>query len=435
MDEPRITVPWEQINAYVEHERRSRHLTPNQDVLSEYRNWRKDDAENGSPATEVEWSYSTPYSLARLACPPNSAIREYHGVPQVTGMIAGPDASRFIYRQNNFDFTTSHCHEGFVSNYTLSTSLCHQPDLGSMHGALIQPLTSKTSQALIPVFGGSKFGVNNDILLPAPMHWQDDKRFNAGTDSGVSWPDKKSVAVWRGTATGGFNNPMNWYQFHRHRFVVMTNATKYRLVEEDCANNIQACHIFRTLGWPEYDHFAEWLTASTDVAFTDLMCDMKEADGGCWYTSDEFTIADKMHLLEQFESKYLPDIDGNSFSGRYRAFLLSSSLPIKATLYHEWYDSRLVAWKHFVPMDNRFGDFYGIMEYFRGSEGVAGERDGRIEAHDAAAEKIAADGKQWAEGVLRKEDMQIYVLRLLLEYARVVDDRRDRLAFVDDLKM
>lgn len=30
--------------------------------------------------------------------------------------------------------------------------------------------------------------------------------------------------------------------------------------------------------------------------------------------------------------------------------------------------------------------------------------------------------------------MRIYVYRLLLEYARVVDDRRDRLGWVGDLK-
>ena len=36
--------------------------------------------------------------------------------------------------------------------------------------------------------------------------------------------------------------------------------------------------------------------------------------------------------------------------------------------------------------------------------------------------------------VLRKEDMAIYVLRLLSEYAQVTDDRRDILGYVDDLE-
>ncbi|EGY21390.1 uncharacterized protein VDAG_02914 [Verticillium dahliae VdLs.17] len=55
-----------------------------------------------------------------------------------------------------------------------------------------------------------------------------------------------------------------------------------------------------------------------------------------------------------------------------------------------------------------------------------------LRGRDAAAERIATDGKRWAETVLRREDMRLYVWRLLLEYARVMDDNRDRLAFVQD---
>ncbi len=35
--------------------------------------------------------------------------------------------------------------------------------------------------------------------------------------------------------------------------------------------------------------------------------------------------------------------------------------------------------------------------------------------------------------MLRKDDMQIYVLRLLLEYARVSDERREQMGWVADL--
>ncbi|KAH1405016.1 hypothetical protein KXX64_009627, partial [Aspergillus fumigatus] len=106
-----------------------------------------------------------------------------------------------------------------------------------------------------------------------------------------------------------------------------------------------------------------------------------------------------MPMNKQYDYKYLPDVDGNSFSGRYRGFLLSTSLPIKATIYDEWHDSRLIPWAHFVPMDSTFLDIYGIMEYFIGYRGSG---------HDHAARKIALNGKKWAEKVLRPEDMQIY---------------------------
>ncbi|CAK7241915.1 MAG: hypothetical protein STHCBS139747_003388 [Sporothrix thermara] len=142
----------------------------------------------------------------------------------------------------------------------------------------------------------------------------------------------------------------------------------------------------------------------------------------CSYVDPYFTVREAIPLEEQFRSKFLPDIDGNSFSGRYLAFLKSSSLPIKATIWKEWHDSRLVAWQHFVPMDSRYGDWYGLMDFFLGQDG------------DAVAEKIATAGREWAARVLRREDMQVYVFRLLLEYARVLDEKRELLGWVQDLE-
>jgi hypothetical protein len=56
-----------------------------------------------------------------------------------------------------------------------------------------------------------------------------------------------------------------------------------------------------------------------------------------------------------------------------------------------------------------------------------------LNGHDEEAETIALDGQAWATAVLRVEDMALYTWRLLLEYARVMDDNRDQLAFVDDI--
>jgi hypothetical protein len=440
MDEPRIMVPWEKINTYVAAERASRHVTLVEKTMAGYDGWRKEDAEDNAAATAVEWLSSTPYSLSYFACPPDSPIRQPNSIlflPEVLQDVTN-DESKLARAFD--DYGSSHSYAGFVANYSLSADLCHQPDLGGLHGALIQPLTARSSQELIPLFGGSKLTVNNDILLPAPMYWNDEERFSGGADGDISWQEKTPSAIWRGTATGGHNTPINWHHFHRHRFVAMTNGTRFRIANKQTdliftpslrLNAIEA------LQSPIRRDFDIFLTQTTDIAFTDLMCDIPEADSTCFYTSNDFKIAERLSLQGQFGYKYLPDIDGNSFSGRYRAFLLSTSLPIKATLYREWHDSRLVAWKHFVPMDNHFGDFYGIMEYFRGFDGVDHSGAGLNEAvkgHDAAAEKIATEGREWAHRVLRKEDMAIYVLRLLLEYARLTDDRRDRLGYVDDLK-
>ncbi|KAJ9112266.1 hypothetical protein QFC19_000685 [Naganishia cerealis] len=163
------------------------------------------------------------------------------------------------------------------------------------------------------------------------------------------------------------------------------------------------------------------------MGFVNLFCESPPQEPqprtSCPFTAPHFEAIDGLIMTEQFTNKHLPDIDGNSFSGQYLGFLRSTSLPIKATLWREWHDSRLVAWKHFVPMDNRYSDWFGIMQYFLGYEGETES----IPAHDEAAGTIASSGKEWAEKVLRKEDMQVYVLRLLFEYARISDERREKM--------
>ena len=44
-------------------------------------------------------------------------------------------------------------------------------------------------------------------------------------------------------------------------------------------------------------------------------------------------------------------------------------------------------------------------------------------------EEIAERGRVWAGKVLRKEDMEVYLFRLLLEWGRLTDDGREGLGF------
>jgi hypothetical protein len=320
----------------------------------------------------------------------------------------------------DLQYVAAHTYKGYVSNYTLSTSICHQPDLQRLHGILIASNTLKSSTHLFPLFSGSKLATNNDLLLPAAIPYASFTHFT--TDDAFSWEEKETKVVWRGAATGGRVRTENWKGFHRHRFVAMMNATQIRRAENWIQSPLNwvfpsnpynvkaACH----------GRLGDWVKTFADVGFVEVSCD------GCdpWFSQ-----VPVVELTDQFRNKFLIDVDGHGFSGRYRSFLLSNSLPVKATLFREWHDSRLVAWKHFVPMDNRFGDLYGILEYFLGYD----EPDHPLRAHDETARKMAEDGRDWGQQVLRREDMEIYTLRLLLEYARVIDDRRDVLGFVDDV--
>ncbi|KAG5949368.1 hypothetical protein E4U53_005900 [Claviceps sorghi] len=417
MDEPRIVMPWEEINKYMKKASERRKLPAAKSMKNGFRPWPAPKTGNlAGKIANKNWEHDEFFwKIVRRGCGPDSLARttelqtSFADPPNITNKYAQP-----------------HLHKGFVSNFTMSADVCHQPDLQGLEGILIHPLTVMSTKTFFPMFGGSKLTVNNEVLLPAPMYWNEEERYGGGDYHGSQWQNKKNKVIWRGVATGGSNLPENWRGFQRHRFVSLNNGSKISATEHGIAKP-------ENFALPEAEYatqaqkdgkLGDWVNEFANVSFIDLMCAPPQ-DRHCSYTDFYFKITNSMKMAEQFDHKFVPDIDGNSFSGRYLGFLRSTALPIKSTIFREWHDSRLVPWKHFVPMDNRFLDYFGIMEYFLGYQGR--------NAHDKAAEKIAIQGKEWAEKVLRKEDMSVYTLRLLLEYARVMDDDRESMGWVDDI--
>ncbi|KAK3994489.1 KDEL motif-containing protein 1 [Cladorrhinum sp. PSN332] len=422
MDEPRLVVPWEEIDGYMTKAAETRKLADPSDIISEFQ--RLPPPGEGPEKSEVtpskDWEKEKHYWLiARRGCPPDSLARQ---APVITNFDTTP-----LIKSS---FALEHMENGYVSNFTLSTDFCHQSDLQALEGIFVEPLSTSATKVMFPMFGGSKLAVNNEILLPAPMYLNEEERFMGSKGANIPWEEKNDTVVWRGVGTGGRNHEWNWKSFQRHRFVAMNNGTAISLAEthKEEPVNFALPPAKYGLQAQRVGNLGQWVGNWSDVAFVDLMCGNEDhAPGHCNYTDPYYTIRKKVSMAEQFKNKYLPDIDGNSFSGRYLGFLRSTSLPIKATLWREWHDSRLVAWKHFVPMDSRFGDWYGIMEYFLGNPETGAK------PHDNAAKRIAMAGREWADKVLRKEDMQIYVYRLLLEYARVSDPKRERMGWIGDL--
>ncbi|OJJ04003.1 hypothetical protein ASPVEDRAFT_43451 [Aspergillus versicolor CBS 583.65] len=421
MDEPRLIIPWENLTESIAQDRANQLFIPSEAAVDEYMTLPPFDPENPPenampPFIGADHAF---WEIMRHACPPES--------PGRTSNIAKldfehPPAEFYHYR--NFSST------GYVEDFERSKDPCWRAELQALHGSFIEPLSISTSHELVPLFGGSKLTVNNEILIPPVMYWADNPLFSGGADHGGPWAEKQDGVVWRGIASGGRNRPDTWTGYQRHRLLSMLNGTQVAQTDGSSSHGVN----FRQPNYEYYDVWAgldnnlpQWLDEHADTGFLDLVCspDYPGAAPHCPYTDPYYTLVAGIPMNEMFNYKYLPDVDGNSFSGRYRGFLLSTSLPIKATVYKEWHDTRLIPWAHFVPMDSLYMDLYGILSYFIGY----GEHAG----HDAQAEKIAMNGKRWAEEVLRPEDMQVYMLRLLLEYARLSDDRRDKLAYVGDM--
>ena len=429
MDESRVVVPWEDTSKYLQSERQTKNFPAQNEVASQYSSSNASD--EVSRPHRVEWlgPGGEPYwDMARIACAPDSPARYQAASTNFTG--PPPVPSTYL----------AHSYRGYVQNWTHVRDACKQRHLQESHGTFIEPISISTTQALVPIFGETKLKLNSDILIPAAAYLSE--RFGGGDYSDAQthdgeWSGKVAGAVWRGVASGGRNREENWNRFHRHRFVSMLNGTYVENVKTGSDGNAKG-QTFNLQSYAAYQlsptndmNLGGWLNRITNVGFTKMLCWPPTDKPNCDYTAPYFEIVDKVPMSEQYKYKLLPDIDGNSFSCRYLAFLRSTSVPIKATIYSEWHDDRLIPWLHFVPRDTSYVDIYGILDYFLG----AGESHMAMSngAHDEAAKKIALRGQEWAGKALRKEDMHIYTFRLLLEYARLCDDNRERLGFAEDV--
>lgn len=334
----------------------------------------------------------------------------------------------------------------FLANWTVAADICHQPDMAHLHGFYSSPAAFKTSYQIMPVFSQSKPHGFNDILYPSAWNYMD-KAVYAPTDKSTgepgqdSWrgafPDptfheKSNTLFWRGaTSEGVSSGDHTWRGMTRQRLVHLTN------------NLTAHQHDTQTILLPDPRNPKKYkytlipggniadLNLDTDIAIVDHIARC----GGiglhdCTDQANEFALLPPTDFQAHWQYRYLFDLDGAAFSGRFLPFLQSHSLPFKTALFREWYDSRITAWKHFVPIDGRLHGMYSTLAYFAGVQGrLPDETVVSWEGHVKEGEKIAEEGRNWANKVLRKEDMEVYFFRLLLEWGRMTDDNREKLGF------
>jgi hypothetical protein len=417
------------------------------------------------------------WSLVRPACPPRSPARLEHVYNDVWDPKVGVKEAHSVTGLLPLDLPQDTL-KGYVKNWTNTIGACQHANLQGLHSAFVSPKEMGISTKLFPLFGDAKVSMSNEILLPGVAEWNTSTPFS----NPVSWDNKQNKLHWRGPSTIAREPQRYWRRFQRERLLSMLNATHIEIAEAAIHTGNEStvgagyANNFRLLPANGYKlktqtggSLAEWVNGWADAGFTDLTCEASGAtDEGC---GEYFSIAPSSTSNEEDATKarYAIVIDNDSLTQH----LQDGKVTLRSSIYRQWYDSRLIPWHHFVPMDNTFVDLYGIMEYFLGSDVDPDTRTfahavGEVQAHDHhfktpenseevphdssqsgnephippsrrsshgdAARQIAEASQEWAKRVLRREDVLIYVYRLLLEYARVIDDRRDRLGWVADLE-
>lgn len=432
LDQPRLLVPWEDLQEMLSHEYKSRAMHP--EVMDSFTSRQpelldftiEDPKDDPSTRLDQGWFFRPGKQYMEVvskACPPESPARSNLTIAEADAMYKDPAS-------------------GIVNNFNLSSDLCTVgPAIQDLHGMLYSSSSMIVSHKLVPIFGECKVNVNNDILFPANMYYLHDVRYDYDPKDDLDWRDKKDDIIWRGVTSGGVQLSSNWATMHRQRLVQLFNGTHVKeagvtakILTQKRDGTTPQNSTYEPVGEFEPSQFAN---DHGDIGFV-------EAWGcvpNCSFYDSIFSWKPQVPLTSQFKSRYLIDIDGHSFSGRWHAFLQSKSLGLKATIFREWHDSRLFAWRHFVPVDNRYDDLYALLTYFIGygrpnMEHALETGDANpqvyIPPHTKEAQTLAKQGREWANKSLRREDIEVYMFRLLLEYGRLIDDNRDYIGYSGD---
>lgn len=113
-------------------------------------------------------------------------------------------------------------------------------------------------------------------------------------------------------------------------------------------------------------------------------------------------------IPDHFQYKYLLDIDGNANTySRCRWILLSNSVLFKVdSPFHQWYYKAMKPWVHYVPVKEDLSDLEEIFN--------------RLKNDDNLAKRIAQNGARLGEQIFSREMTELYVLRLLQAYSKIV---------------
>lgn len=141
-----------------------------------------------------------------IACSPESPARKY---------------TWWNKRSFCHDCASPHSLGPFLANWTLSGSLCHQPDAANLHGFHLSPSAFKPTRSPFPIFSQSKIPTFSDIIFPSPWNYKDKVVYNASRD--MTFSEKENTLFWRGATSEGFSVGGTWQGMQRQRFIQLVN--------------------------------------------------------------------------------------------------------------------------------------------------------------------------------------------------------------------
>ncbi|KAF7309376.1 CAP10 domain-containing protein [Mycena indigotica] len=213
-----------------------------------------------------------------------------------------------------------------------------------------------------------------DIVMPGEFYYRES--WWAGKfehPNNIPWEDKKDVLYWRGKSNGGHIRHSNHKSFPRFRLIDLARQPEVK------AKGLLDVRITEWHEWHCTDN-----------------CDAESI-------KSEYNITGHKEPREDaYKFKYLLDIDGNSFSGRYLGLLRSGGLVFKSTAFAEFFTPWLIPYEHFIPVRVDLSDLVEKVEWARNN--------------DAEARRIQEAGRIFAEKILTDDQNDCYWFAVMMEW-------------------
>ncbi|KAJ2970780.1 hypothetical protein NQ176_g8020 [Zarea fungicola] len=359
-------------------------------------------------------------TMLRQACPPNSASRAnpYLSTAGFCRACAGAHSTLQLMS----DWQTS------------LDSVCSQPDLAYLHGFYMTAPDVRPVQKLLPLFSLYKTAHFADILLPlSPGDAAENEEVEGpGAAAAPDKPflDRSDNISWSGSIGQNTITPEYLHGHHKLRLLgqlVRPRPTdKTTLIKPIIGDTRQWVYAKRTTAdvnskLPLNVGLSDYTACTGHNCDTVRLLFAGDDDRYRQAVGDGVTPRPPPPRVDDSKLTLLLDEDDGPAPGTMHA-LRTETVPILSTIFKTWYTSRLKPWVHFIPVDVRYQALHTTLSYFTVLED---RRDSGV----MDSKGVAQQGKSWAKEVLREEDREIYLFRLLIEWARLIDERRDEISF------
>ncbi|GAA5885867.1 hypothetical protein JCM6882_004185, partial [Rhodosporidiobolus microsporus] len=263
-------------------------------------------------------------------CPPGSAVREegfdygYHAGLEATGYEQDPPVEGSIGSVvGDFKGYMNFCDAPHYRHTHCTTSWVF-----SHHPTPVMPMFTPGVQA---TFGDVHALIIEQLELEAKHD--------------PTWEERPFTSLqWRGQTSGPLWEKMTpWRTTQRSRLHLLSH-------QEDGRRNITVTDehdVMRSVEVPNYR--VNPLFLDTGMVGPAVQC--VQEDGTCDKMFEVFQGYDKRISFDRASLyKYVLDVDGNSWSGRFRRLMLSNAAVVKATIFPEFWTDWCIPWLHFIPM-------------------------------------------------------------------------------------